>query len=267
MNKTIRKSWILLLVISLWGLQSCQKDELISSEEEGLLELKSASMNTFYSSTVPVGNGVVRAFVTQSKNGDPIEVGINVSAKALEKLPNEMMQYVLELPRGKGNNFYTHVLFDWNPMGHEPPGIYDLPHFDIHFYTISNEHRMEIPPMAPPYLDPAPDAMYIPPMHMELEGLVPQMGAHWVDLTSPELGGATFTRTFIWGSYQGEFIFWEPMITRDYLLTMPDEIIPIPQPEAYQKAGWYATDYKISYSSVKKQYTISLVNLVHQEAQ
>ncbi|MCK3684737.1 DUF5602 domain-containing protein [Maribellus sp. YY47] len=267
MEKGFKRIWILLIIISMWGLQSCQKDEMISSAGDDFMELKNASMNTFYSSTEPVGNGVVRAFVTQNKAGDPLEVGINVSAKALEKLPSEMMQYVLELPKGKGNHFYTHVLFDWNPMGHEPPGVYDLPHFDIHFYIIPNEDRMNIPPMAPPYLDPAPDSAYIPPMHMELEGLVPGMGAHWVDLTSPELSGATFTRTFIWGSYGGEFIFWEPMITLDYLKTMPDEIIPIPQPQAYQNAGWYPTDYKISYSSVKKQYTISLVNLMYHEAE
>ncbi|MFV0591833.1 MAG: DUF5602 domain-containing protein [Draconibacterium sp.] len=266
MNKTIKKSWILLFVISLWGLNACQKEEIISSEDEGLTALKDASMNTFYSSTSAVGNGVVRAFVTQDKDGVPLEVGINISAKALEKLPNEMMQYVFELPKGKGSNFYTHVLFDWNPMGHEPPGIYDLPHFDIHFYIISNEARMDIPPMDTTYLDPAPDSKYIPPLHMELKGLVPGMGAHWVDVTSPELSGATFTKTFIWGSYNQEFVFWEPMITREYLLSMPDEIIPIPQPEAYQKSGWYASDYKISYSSTKKQYTISLVNLMYHEA-
>ena len=26
------------------------------------------------------------------------------------------------------------ALLNWNPHGHIPPGIYDRPHFDVHFY-------------------------------------------------------------------------------------------------------------------------------------
>jgi hypothetical protein len=26
------------------------------------------------------------------------------------------------------------VGLNWNPHGHIPPGVYDLPHFDFHFY-------------------------------------------------------------------------------------------------------------------------------------
>ena len=58
---------------------------------------------------------------------------------ALENLPADLTQYVLELPANKGKNFYTHVLIDWNPKGHEPAHIYDLPHFDIHFYTSTQQ--------------------------------------------------------------------------------------------------------------------------------
>ena len=225
--------------------------------------------NKFYSKTVSVGNGVARAWIKTLENGDPLEVGIDLTGKALMNLPDEPMQYVLPLPKNKGNYFYNHVLFDWNPAGHEPPGIYDIPHFDFHFYITSSEYREAIPPMNPPYFDPAPDDMYVPTNYMELPGLVPGMGAHWVDSTSAELPPIleTFTKTFIWGSYDGEFIFWEPMITRDYLLTHPDEIIAIPQPEAYQKDGWYAMDYKITYSMNPEKYTIALVNMVYKEAE
>lgn len=267
MKKIEQKLRILLLAVAIIGLQSCQKADDFDSVNENISELKKATVNNFYSSTLPVGNGVVRAYVTENRDGDPVEVGINLSAKVLDNLPDEPKQYVLELPKNKGNHFYTHVLFDWNPMGHEPPGIYDLPHFDIHFYIIPNEERLAIPGLSPPDKDDAPGNDYIPEFYMQLEGVVPQMGAHWIDVRSPELGGETFTKTFIWGSYDAEFIFWEPMITRDYLMTMPDEIIPIPQPIAYQESGWYPTDYKISYSPTKKQYTIALVNLMYHDAE
>lgn len=269
MEKLVRLSLILVTGLSLIGLQSCQKDELAGFSDENSLELKSNSMNTFYSPTITVGNGVARAWVAENKNGEPTSVGINLSAKALQNLPEEPTQYVLTLPKNKGQNFYTHVLFDWNPHGHEPAGIYDLPHFDVHFYIIPNEDRLAIPLLLPPGYDVAPGADYIPTSYFPLPGLVPEMGAHWANSKSPELPPvfATFTHTFIWGSYNGEFIFWEPMLTREYLLSQPNEIFSINQPVKYKRSGWYATDYKVSFSSHPNQYTVALMNLTYHDGE
>lgn len=260
----------LLIILGMIGAQSCQKDDMLPNNEQSSeldLALKSKTVNTFYSSTIPLGNGVARGWIKVNKDGDPMEVGINLSEKALMNLPDVPMQYVIELPKTKGNHFYTHALFDWNPQGHEPDGIYTLPHFDFHFYIISNEERMAIPPRDISYQDSIPPNQYIPENYVELPGLVPGMGAHWVDIYSPELPPtfAKFTHTMIWGSYQGEFIFWEPMITREYLMTQTNEVFAIAQPTAYQKDGWYATDYRISYSENPSEYSVALINLRHVE--
>jgi hypothetical protein len=177
------------------------------------------------------------------------------------------VQHVLTLPKNKGSQFYTHVLFDWNPGGHEPPGIYDLPHFDVHFYIVPDAYRKTIPPMMPPNFDTAPDPVYVPADFMQLPGLVPQMGAHWVDMYAPELHGNTFTHTFLWGSYEGEYIFWEPMITLDFLLTNPDDTYPVKQPQKYQKDGWYPMNYGISASDSPGEYVISMKNLTWHEGE
>ncbi len=222
----------------------------------------------FYSSTQTLGDSVIQAWVQVDSTDAPIAVGVNLSAEALTNLPEEVVQLVLELPEAKGNNFYTHALVDWNPEGHEPDGVYTIPHFDFHFYTLSNEERLAIPFMdAESYSDPAPEDMYVPENYIETPGLVPAMGAHWIDVTSPEFNGETFTKTFIWGSYDGHFVFWEPMITLEYLLTMPDEVIAIPQPEAFETAGWYAPDYAIKYSESTDLYTVALVNLEYHDAE
>ena len=259
----------ILTLIALFAVQSCQKEELgnIGLSDENNPELKSKDMNTFYSPTVSVGNGVARAWVMASKSGDPISVGINLTAKALENLAEEPQQFVLELPKNKGMNFYTHALFDWNPEGHEPPGIYSLPHFDFHFYIIPNEARTDIPLILPPTTDPAVDPMYVPAGYFMDVVTVPEMGTHWVDLESPEWNGETFTKTFIWGSYQGMFAFWEPMITLAYLNTNPNETIPLKQPEKYQKSGWYPNSYSISYSMMPNHYTIALTDLEYHEGE
>ena len=48
-------------------------------------------------------------------------------------------------------------------------------------------------------------------------GLVPTMGAHWIDVTAPELNGQPFTETFIFGSFDGKMTFYEPMITKAFI--------------------------------------------------
>lgn len=125
-----------------------------------------------------------------------------------------MTGFVLELPKGKGKNFYTFVMLDWNPQGHEPPQIYGLPHFDVHFYIVPDEVRLGMLPEKVTEFENLPSDEYVPAGYFRGPGFVPFMGVHWLNGASPELHGATFTQTFIWGSYDGEFVFWEPMLTR-----------------------------------------------------
>jgi hypothetical protein len=212
-----------------------------------------------------MGDGTVNAWIHHDETGTPVEVGVTLSENALENLPAEPAEYLLEFPDVKGSDFYTHVTLEWNPAGHEPPGIYDLPHFDFHFYSIPVLDRISIGFDMEAFAH-APDADYVPEDYFQTEGGVPAMGAHWLDGTSPELNGEVFTKTFIWGSFDGEFIFWEPMITRDYLLSQPDVETVLKLPQAYQRDGYYATKYKVSFSSMESEYQIALTGLEYHSA-
>ncbi len=87
------------------------------------------------------------------------------------------------------------------------------------------------------------------------------MGKHWVDATAPELQGKPFTATLIYGSYDGEVIFHEPMIAHSWLLTEPDTVMTIPQPQAFQKSGLYPAKYSVQFDSSKQQYVIFFTEL------
>jgi hypothetical protein len=264
MRKHAISGFAALLVLFAVVTQSCKKedDAAISTPE-----LKSQESNIFYGPTVPFGNGVARAWVQESKDGDPLAVGINLTDKALQNLPEEPTHFVLQFPPNKGQYFYKHMLVDWNPGGHEPPGVYDLPHFDFHFYTISNEERMEIGPPGAPGFDNLPAAQYVPAAYIRIPGGVPEMGTHWADVLSPEFNGGIFSKTFILGSWDGTFVFYEPMITMDYLLSQPNSVTPVRQPSAYAYDGWYPLDYQVSYTQNPKQYTVALVNLAFHNGQ
>jgi hypothetical protein len=257
-------SVVAFMVIYVATLQSCTKDETSSVPTP---ELKSQGGNVFYGPTIPIGNGVGRAWVQENASGEPMAVGIDLSDKALQGLGEEPTSWVLLFPRNKGKNFYKHMLVDWNPQGHEPPGVYDLPHFDFHFYTITSEERMQIGPAGAPGFDVLPASQYVPPAYVRIPGGVPQMGTHWADVLAPEFNGGVFTKTFILGSWDGSFIFYEPMITRAYLLSNPDVVTPVRQPSAFEKSGWYPTEYRVSYTTRPNQYTVSLSSLAYHEGQ
>lgn len=256
MRNSIKLMVFFLAIPALALLESCHMDDEVIFPPGSDMD-----PSTYFGPSVDVGNGDARAWVAVDKNGNPKAVGINFSKEALEDLPDELMQFVLPFPQDKGKGFYTHALLDWNPEGHEPPGTYDLPHFDFHFYIVPMEERMAIGPNDSVKFANAPDSIYVPAGYLQTPGGVPQMGAHWVDLMSPEFNDGVFTKTFIWGSYDGEFTYWEPMVTLDYLLKKPNDLIPLRQPKAYQRDGWYPTKYKISYSSISEEYTIALTSL------
>ena len=52
------------------------------------------------------------------------------------------------------------------------------------------------------------------------------------------------------------------MITRAYLLTQPDVVVPIPTPALYPLSGFFPTAYRVAYDAQAKEYRIALTALV-----
>jgi hypothetical protein len=88
------------------------------------------------------------------------------------------------------------------------------------------------------------------------------MGVHGADALSAEFRGTPVTRTFIYGFYQGQMVFVEPMVTRDFLASHPDVSSPVKQAAAYQTSGSYPTSYRIRYDASQHATFIELDSLV-----
>jgi hypothetical protein len=231
---------------------------------------------TAYGAPVSVGQGSARAYVLHA-DGGPAEIGVALSEAAFAGLPadgaaggvrmpdgHHMYVYTLQMPHDNPTP-YRFVGLDWSPGGHMPPGIYDRPHFDFHFNSISEAERNAIVPSDPEFeakaeRRPAPEL--VPSGYQKLPGGVPMMGAHWVDPSSPELNGAPFTRTFLYGSWNGEMIFAEPMVTKAFLETKPDVRAPIATPARYAAPGRYPTAYRVYWNEGTKEYRVALTGLV-----
>jgi hypothetical protein len=257
-----------------------------------------------YGTPIRLGNGRARTYVIldQKAGGRPLEVGVALDGDALEGLrgpapmppgehgPHEHVDsdaFFLSMPQQHGTPL-KFLELNWNPAGHELNGVYDVPHFDFHFYAVSKAERDAILPSDPEAQAKAnhsPGPQFIPAFYMNGAPpgadvpWVPQMGVHWIDVRSPELQKALpfgnpelwkpFTTTFIQGSWNGKVTFWEPMITRAHILSKRaatdaagrDEVIPLGRPARYQEPGYYPGAYRIMWDAQAKEYRIALTQL------
>lgn len=266
-------SLLTILVCTLFTLFtfSCESDTLL--EPSPIDEVSAASKDgkatkskiiTHYGPPQPIAGGVMRSMVQLNKQGEAVAIGMMISERSLYKLPEEMGQYVLDFHQKASGTPFTHILFDWNPQGHEPGIFYGLPHFDMHLYTIANEERMMIRPDDHQTQEEiAAVWKYMPEGYVPTMDVVPMMGMHWIDPTSPEFGGNIFTHTFITGSYNDKFIFFEPMFTLDFLRGVTEKVKAPIKPYAHvQKPGhYYPTSYSFQYDPIRKVYIILLEDM------
>ncbi len=242
-----------------------------------------------------LGSGTVASYADVDAMGVVQAIGVVVSSGALESLPAAPSdghhcfdankdgtldlahecsgghERVLPLPSEASRRTdvpFKWALLNWNPHGHIPPGIYDKPHFDVHFYmdSIENVFAIEPGPCGPEHVRcdlfararaPVP-ANYMHADFKDVEAVAPAMGNHLIDLTAPEFHGVPFTRTWIYGTNEGRVTFYEEMVTIAYLKSLPDACAPIKRAAAVALAGRYPTQSCIRYSKDRSEYTVSL---------
>ncbi|MEB3270204.1 MAG: DUF5602 domain-containing protein [Synechococcus sp.] len=234
-----------------------------------------------------VGNGLVSTWVkVQDSSGIPDSIGITITPGALEGLPADHEQaqadslklklidgsphhnfeYELMFPPEADRTAFSHMGFNWNPEGHGPlPGVFFRPHFDVHFYmatpayrhSITNENLtdLHVQNIEPPR-DFLPATYERAPNTSE-----PRMGTHYADMSSEQLKPGKFTNIFLFGGHNGNILFWEPMLTRDYLLSKPQFSAAIPQPKAYPVSGYYPLSYSVKHDRKTGNINVSLDRL------
>ena len=234
---------------------------------------------TFFGRSQPIGQGTVRTFTTTDAAGHPTELGLRVSAAALDGLPAQdsvpPTMIDLDLPPQASSTVVDHVTFNWNSQGHDPVVLFGKPHFDFHFYMTDAGSVMAIDPSAPDFATKAaqlPDPRYVPvdyvpPPGRPADSAVPAMGLHWVDKADNMVPGQyNFQHAFINGSWDGKYTFMEPMMTREWMLTRATVDQPIKQPAAYQRTGYFPTTYSVRYDETANEYVISLGGLTMRQA-
>lgn len=268
-----------------------------------LLTAASAATSTYSGEPVPLGNGAVNTYLTLADDAKPVAIGIRMTEAALEGLPAEpnntnrcfdvngdgkleamveclgeheiVMTWPPELDQADVP--FKWMGFGWAAHGHNPPNVYDVPHFDVHFYMADHDAVMGIRTGPCGELVNCDDlerarmpvpASFVPAGYVEVGAVVAEMGNHLINTAAPELASPPepFTHTLIYGAFDGQITFLEPMVTRSFLLGKPDVCAPVPQPAAWQTRGHYPTEYCIRYLPNEAAVTISLEGFVNADA-
>ena len=221
---------------------------------------------TYYGPETTIGDGTAWVWV-QTVQGKPITLAIEFTEEALVNLSeHEMYDVSLKLPGQAHATGYKTITMGWNPMGHEPEGVYSLPHFDFHFYMQTEGQINKIPAGVDEGAYVLANKHVLPDIYSfgPVPFAVPQMGVHWSDVTSPEFQpGGMFTRTFIYGSHQDRVTFLEPMVTLAHLLSLEvgeSETIAVPSLLLYEDPGYYPQSYTITHTE-HGTYVIALTDL------
>ena len=235
----------------------------------------------FFGPSQNLGNGSVKTYTVLDKEGHPTEVGLRLTASALDGLPpattGPPQMIMLDFPDQAATTAFDHVMLNWNPQGHDPVPLFGKPHFDFHFDMVDMAAIQSIDPADPNYSAKAehvPEAKYVPQDYVLPPGppvaaqAVPAMGVHLVDSSDTNLvpGTYDFEQIVINGVWDGRYTFIEPMITRDWLLTNPSSEQQLKQPQAYQKTAYYPTTYAVHVDEPSKDYTISLAGMSMRQA-
>ncbi|MEO6695349.1 MAG: T9SS type A sorting domain-containing protein [Ignavibacteria bacterium] len=216
----------------------------------------SNSQTKLYGDSVMFGNGMVRTWVNVNSSGQRQQIGVEMTPGAFNNLDSIQTSTVLYFPITSDDTLVNHMFFGWNPHGHPPPGIYDNPHFDFHFVMVTRSER-EAVAFGPDSILPPQNVV---PDYSPDPVAIPFHGTHWGDTSDAVYHGGVFTKVLIYGFYHKKIFFVEPMVTRAFLLTNPDVILPIKQAYLATQAGYYPREYRVAYFPENQTYNIIIQN-------
>jgi len=264
----------------------------------------------------PVSQPII-TYWNEDDGGNPVECGVafpdfeqfwtldyTAAGQSTERF---VFNYPTELP-------FVHLQVDWNPLGH-PGGMsesttlefltwtpdqqlaflqangsfFGVPHFDVHFHMKSVAYVENItcsggfPPCAwtpeeqERFMDPGPLSYYPKTYFLDPTAAVPAMGSHHERNVDKERDVFMADGEFIYGSYDGEILFWEPMISmaqfqavRALAISDPSgeasQTFSIALPEDYIVDGYYPRAYTVSYYEDEAYFTVALDRLVSRRA-
>jgi len=204
------------------------------------------------------GTRVVTWALVSQRDNTILAVGVTFSLKMAKEMPEDGSGPAgafasLEFPAiVQETTFFNHLEIQSEPEGHvTPPGAvnpnyFAVPHFDFHFYDMTEDQVRAIPAKGPP-LTPVP-ANRLAPGYLPAGPSIAEMGRH----SSPAsvlTDTNPFTAVMVAGYLPdgSRMHFLEPMVTQEFLLGQQDFSLPVPQPQTFGRETLYPTTFEATF--------------------
>lgn len=253
---------------------STTSDLSVNANDNFIAQRNGEKVNVFKGPEVQYGSGKARSWISLNDEGFPIEIGIEFTADVLDDrsilAEEQELTTVLRLhQKAKEVTPFEHIGLKYAAEGHGPRWWEE--HFDLYFFTITNEERMAMPEYdandqnivdAYNYF---PDMTKMPSDYFKFPGqlaVYPTIGKHWLP-TDFMTNYIPFTSVMVLGSYAQKNVFIQPMMTVDFLLSGDEFSGDYSQPQTFEEPGNnYPTKYNIYHDGKKNNIYITLSDFV-----
>ena len=215
--------------------------------------------------TAQIAGGTAATWARVNGGGKVIWVGLTIPLSMVENMPPPGpgplgAVAVLNFPPVvQATTYFNHVEIHSNREGHGSgtvdPHRYEVPHFDLHFYSIPLANVWPIPPgffFANVPADRLPEGYGQPEPFS-----VPEMGRHAAtldELSATDYWLLTMIAGFLPDASYMHFL--EPMITQEFLLRRGNFTLPVPMPAVLGHSTRYPTECVGQYNKDTDAYNI-----------
>jgi hypothetical protein len=224
-------------------------------------------LSIYRGTPVDLWNGKATGWISVSHLGAPVEIGLEITKKALTDLPDTNFSVAsIPLPaRAKELTPFEHIQIEWSAQGHGLAGadgpVHFGPHYDPRFFMQTLEERLQIPVPtdSSAKFDVHPPAGYMPSNFFPGRTALPGIGLHWVDFS----GVPGIRKALILGTYNGEFTFISPIVLAEEMRSGNSSSTAFLQPLYFQESNtYYPTKYNIYADDAKQKHYITLSDFV-----
>jgi len=158
-------------------------------------------------------------YALTDESGDVTTVGVQITTASLDALQEHAMAVAAFPEDAVTQTYVNHAQVMFEPHGHDPTGVGEVPHIDVHYHGISIEEREAIDCSE----EPVPDEESLPYGYV-VEGsgqtpwfgtCVPGMGVHAANKDAPGQNPDNkhqLTAVLEYGYHDGELSFIMPML-------------------------------------------------------
>lgn len=231
---------------------------------------------TYQSAPMIVGGGSARSFIQYDLAGKPSSIGVRLTEAALSGLPKTTKTlFQIPLPKEANLTPFNHIEFRYWNHGHDPAGLFEVEHFDIIPFLMTQGERDQITAtgddLARVLRTPEADAFpigYAQIPNVDEFYAEARYGTRFFDVVNftPVLNHEkAYTTTLFYGYYDGQLNFFEIPVTFPFWKQKQNTTFAFPLPKRVPKSGYYPTAYRISFDTATKEYVFAMEGLIWKE--